>query len=77
IATANGGIAFGSGATATNANDVALGSGSVTGASNPTPNATIGGTQYAFAGTNPQSVVSVGAKGSERQITNVAAGQLS
>ena len=30
-----------------------------------------------FAGTNPQSVVSVGAEGKERQLVNVAAGAIS
>ncbi|ORC43833.1 hypothetical protein B2G74_33565, partial [Burkholderia sp. A27] len=60
-------MALGSGATAANAGDVALGSGSVTAAANPTSGATIGGKAYSFAGTSPTSVVSVGAPGAERQ----------
>ncbi|KVM71164.1 hypothetical protein WJ60_09125 [Burkholderia ubonensis] len=77
--TANGAgsVAMGSGAIANNPNDVALGSGSVTAAANPTATATINGTTYTLAGTTPTSVVSVGAPGAERQITNVAAGHLS
>ncbi|WP_431819371.1 YadA family autotransporter adhesin [Burkholderia sp. F1] len=71
-------VALGEGTTATNAGDVALGAGSVTAAANPVSRATVGNTTLAgFAGANPASVVSVGAAGSERQITNVAAGQVS
>ncbi|EDT10318.1 Haemagluttinin domain protein [Paraburkholderia graminis C4D1M] len=70
-------IAIGPNAVATNANDVALGSGSQTGTATPTASTTINGTVYSFAGTNPTSVVSVGALGAERQIQNVAAGTLS
>ncbi|WP_306641559.1 ESPR-type extended signal peptide-containing protein, partial [Burkholderia sp. MSMB1459WGS] len=71
-------IALGANASASaNSGDVALGSGSVTGATNPTASVTIGSTTYGgFAGTNPTSVVSVGKGGSERQITNVAAGRI-
>jgi trimeric autotransporter adhesin len=72
-----GSLAFGSNAVANNPNDVALGSGSMTAAPNPTASATIGGVVYPFAGAAPTSVVSVGAPGAERQITNVAAGQIS
>ncbi|WOE73892.1 hypothetical protein [Alterisphingorhabdus coralli] len=68
--------AVGTGAIANNVGDVALGSGSVSAAANPTANATIAGTTYNFAGDAPTSVVSVGAVGAERQITNVAAGQI-
>ncbi|OJA54107.1 hypothetical protein BGV69_24420 [Burkholderia ubonensis] len=77
--TANGAgsVAMGSGAVANNPNDVALGSNSVTAAANPTATGTIGGVTYNYAGTTPSSVVSVGAPGAERQITNVAAGHLS
>jgi autotransporter adhesin len=70
-------VAIGSGAVANNDGDVALGSGSVTAAANPTGSALINGTLYVFAGGSPTSVVSVGSVGNERQITNVAAGQLS
>lgn len=72
-----GGVALGDRAIATNANDVALGANSVTGTANPTAGDTINGTTYRYAGTNPASVVSVGSAGNERQITNVAAGQVS
>ncbi|QCP55019.1 hemagglutinin [Trinickia violacea] len=77
-----GAIAIGTGASANNKNDVALGAGSGTAAANPTNSATIatasGGqlTLSGFAGANPASVVSVGAPGAERQITNVAAGRV-
>ncbi|WP_176385965.1 YadA family autotransporter adhesin, partial [Paraburkholderia youngii] len=59
------------------AGDVALGAGSVTAAAVGTAGASIGGTDYAFAGANPASTVSVGSVGNERTITNVAAGRLS
>ncbi|AOJ48359.1 YadA family autotransporter adhesin [Burkholderia thailandensis] len=61
---------------------VALGNGTTVAAANPTSSATItttsGGqlTLSGFAGANPTSVVSVGAPGAERQITNVAAGRI-
>lgn len=71
------GVAFGTGATASNANDVALGAGSRTAAAVATTGATINSTAYTFAGAAPTSTVSVGAEGSERTITNVAAGRLS
>ncbi|EJK84880.1 YadA-like family protein, partial [Rhizobium sp. AP16] len=77
VATGTDSVAIGPNAVANNAGDIALGSGSVTAAANPTAGATIGGTAYTFAGATPTSVVSVGAVGAERQITNVAAGQLS
>ncbi|XHS33971.1 YadA-like family protein [Pseudoxanthomonas sp. UC29_72] len=76
VASTADGVALGHGAVATNAGDVALGAGSVTASSNPTPGGTIAGTSYTYAGTAPASVVSVGATGSERQITNVAAGRV-
>ncbi|OXH84329.1 hypothetical protein CA831_30710, partial [Burkholderia multivorans] len=59
-----------------NVGDVALGSGSVTAAPNPTPTGSVGGVTHTFAGGNPTSVVSVGDKGAERQVTNVAAGRI-
>lgn len=71
-----GAVAIGNGATATTAGGVALGQGSVDRAAIPTAGATIGGTAYSFAGATPASVVSVGTAGAERQIVNVAAGQL-
>ncbi|WP_277184955.1 YadA-like family protein [Caballeronia sp. BR00000012568055] len=58
--------------------NVALGQGSsVTSAAVSTSNAIIDGQSYSFAGATPEGVVSVGASGVTRQITNVAAGQLS
>lgn len=56
--------------------NVALGNDSVIGAAVPTKFVDISGTTYDFAGTNPTSVVTVGSAGAERQITNVAAGQV-
>ncbi|AEG06860.1 YadA domain-containing protein (plasmid) [Sinorhizobium meliloti BL225C] len=76
-ASAQGSVALGQGAQANNANDVALGSGSVTEAAVGTSGTTIRGKQYDFAGTAPVGTVSVGADGSERTITNVAAGRIS
>ncbi|MCW0424144.1 Autotransporter adhesin BadA [Xanthomonas sacchari] len=69
-------MALGSNAVANNANDVALGAGSTTGAASSPSSGTIDGTTYQYAGVNPGSVVSVGSQGNERQITNVAAGNL-
>jgi autotransporter adhesin len=58
--------------------NVALGQGSAVAAAGvPVPNATINGTSYTFAGGTPGGVVSVGSATVKRQITNVAAGQLS
>lgn len=71
-----GSLALGDTAVANNAGDVALGSGSTTGAVVNTPNTTINGTTYNFAGTTATSTVSVGAGGAERTITNVAAGRI-
>jgi autotransporter adhesin len=71
-----GSVALGDSAIANNLGDVALGSGSVTALPNSVSSVTVRGVAYAVAGTNPTSVVSVGAPGAERQITNVAAGQI-
>ncbi|OXJ15510.1 hypothetical protein CFB39_29845 [Burkholderia sp. AU6039] len=76
-ATAADALAFGTNAQANVANSIALGANSVTSAANPTSSATIGGVTYPFAGGSPVGVVSVGAPGQERQITNVAAGRIS
>ena len=76
VATGANSTAIGNGAVASHAGDVALGSGSVTTAAVGTAGATIGGTNYSFAGANPTSTVSVGSAGDERTITNVAAGRL-
>ncbi|WP_321902221.1 YadA family autotransporter adhesin [Paraburkholderia tropica] len=70
-------VAIGMGARANHANDVALGAGSSTSYAVSTPGAVFGNSYYNFAGANPTGTVSVGAQGSERTITNVAAGQVS
>uniref|UniRef100_UPI0005A75329 ESPR-type extended signal peptide-containing protein n=1 Tax=Paraburkholderia bannensis TaxID=765414 RepID=UPI0005A75329 len=75
-ATNTNAIAIGNGATAGTANSVALGNGATTAGANATSGGTIGGVSYTYAGTTPTGVVSVGAKGAERQVTNVAAGQV-
>src|SRR6185437_976787 len=78
--SANNAFVLGSGVTIAAGLDgaVALGNASVVAASNPTASTIINGTTYNFAGAAPAagSVVSVGSAGNERQITNVAAGQL-
>ncbi|WP_200899859.1 YadA-like family protein, partial [Lysobacter capsici] len=77
-ATVASGTAVGNGAIAgTQAGDVALGSGSITGAVVATSSNVIDGVTYNYAGTTPTSTVSVGAVGAERTITNVAAGRVS
>ncbi|MGE7137654.1 beta strand repeat-containing protein [Luteibacter sp. NPDC031894] len=78
-ATSNGiqAIAMGTGAEAAYAGSVALGSGSSTDAAIGTASAMLAGATYAFAGTTPGSTVSIGALGSERTLTNVAAGRIS
>lgn len=74
---ATGSVVIGANASATTPNSVALGADSTTGTATPATGATIRGTDYTFAGANPAGVVSVGSAGAERQIQNVAAGQLS
>ncbi|WP_205193845.1 YadA family autotransporter adhesin, partial [Burkholderia sp. LMG 13014] len=76
-ASGAGALAFGSGATANIANSVAIGMNSVTSPAVAVSSATIGGVTYFFAGSSPVGPLSVGAPGQERQITNVAAGQIS
>ena len=75
-ATGTNSVAVGTGASATTANSVALGNDSTTGTATAVTGTTIAGTSYTFAGAAPVGVVSVGSAGNERQITNVAAGQL-
>ncbi|MDW6025961.1 YadA-like family protein [Mesorhizobium sp. BAC0120] len=77
--TSNGiqATAVGAGATANEPGSVALGAGSTTAAAVATTGVTIKGVDYAFAGANPTSTVSVGSVGNERTITNVAAGRIS
>ena len=75
--TAKNGMALGNNTKVANENAVAIGVGSETAAAVATSSATINGTAHNFAGVNPASTVSVGKAGSERTITNVAAGRIS
>ena len=75
--TGKNGVALGSNTKVANENAVAIGNGSETAAAVATPSATINGVAHNFAGVNPASTVSVGKAGSERTITNVAAGRIS
>ncbi|WP_233271911.1 beta strand repeat-containing protein [Paraburkholderia acidiphila] len=77
VAQATNSVAIGHGANASTANSVALGNGALTSSAVATPSGVIGGTTYAYAGASPTGVVSVGAPGAERQVTNVAAGRVS
>ncbi|MEK7948850.1 autotransporter adhesin, partial [Pigmentiphaga sp. YJ18] len=76
-ATATSALALGRDAQANHVDSVALGADSVTAAAVGTASGTIAGTTYGFAGATPSSTVSVGSVGTERTITNVAAGRLS
>ena len=84
-ATAWDAYAVGNNTIADKSNSVALGTNSVTDNPVPTQQVVLNGVTHVFAGENPQSVVSVGSKGRagfggvkyyNRQITNVAAGQV-
>ncbi|WP_321952492.1 YadA family autotransporter adhesin [Paraburkholderia bannensis] len=75
-ASANNALSIGYGANASTANSVALGSNSTTSAAVPVTGGVIGDQYSTYAGASPVGVVSVGSMGAERQITNVAAGQL-
>ena len=71
-------MAMGRESSATHENSVALGSYSVSKAEKSVKEATVGATTYdGFAGTAPKGTVSVGTTGRERQIVNVAAGEIS
>ena len=70
-------IAIGTGAQANHKGSVAIGSGAQTAEAVGTASYTIAGNTYNFAGTEPVGTVSVGTEGSERTITNVAAGRIS
>jgi trimeric autotransporter adhesin len=70
-------VAIGTSAVANGANDVALGANSIASGATATTGTTIGGQNYAFAGTSPIGTLSIGSVGAERTITNVAAGRLS
>ncbi|MGP5663078.1 ESPR-type extended signal peptide-containing protein, partial [Psychrobacter celer] len=77
-ASATDSIALGTSATANNANSVALGSGSTTAAYVRTQTGTVNGKTYTYAGTPAtSSTVSIGASGTERTLTNLAAGRVS
>jgi len=76
-ATGLGSTALGVGATATNEGDVALGSGSTTEKVVATTGDTINGKAYTYAGSAPDSTVSVGQPTYKRTVTNVAAGRVS
>lgn len=77
FATATNAVAVGGKSVASHANSVALGFKSETKDATAVNEATVGKLTYSgFAGNNPQSVVSVGTEGAERQIVNVAAGQI-
>jgi autotransporter adhesin len=67
VSSTDNAIAIGANANASTVNSVALGANSVTGTATPVAG---------YAGSAPVGVVSVGDQGSERQITNVAAGQI-
>lgn len=71
-------VAIGRESNATHDNSVAIGAGSVSKKEVPVNRATIGTVTYIeFAGNNPVATFSVGAKDKERQIVNVAAGEIS
>ena len=84
-ATAWDAYAIGNNTISDKSNSVALGTNSVTDDAVPTQQVVLNGVTHVFAGENPQSVVSVGSKDRagfggvkyyNRQITNVAAGQV-
>ncbi|WP_109078633.1 YadA-like family protein [Aggregatibacter kilianii] len=71
-------VALGANATASHINAVALGSNSTTKAAVASNEATVNGVYYGgFAANQSGSVVSIGEVGRERQLVNVAAGQIS
>ncbi|MFC0695937.1 adhesin, partial [Paraburkholderia humisilvae] len=75
-ASANNAMALGTSATASVANSIALGANSLaTTAAVPVTGGTIAGTAYTYAG-SASGVVSLGTAGNERQVTNVAPGQV-
>ncbi len=77
-ASAEAALALGASANASHANAVALGANSVTKAAIASNEATVNGVYYSgFAANNAASVVSLGDAGKERQLVNVAAGQIS
>ena len=78
ITSAENATSIGAAATASHAGAVALGNGSTTRGATSENSATVGPLTYGgFAGNSPASVVSVGSAGAERQLVNVAAGNIS
>ena len=75
--TANNAFVMGNNVTNAIEGSVVLGNKSAVADAVGTANTIINGVTYNFAGTNPVSTVSVGSKGEERTITNVAAGRIS
>lgn len=75
-ATAANAIALGSWARAETANSIALGNYSTTSDAVNTAGVSIGGVNYGFAGSSAKGTVSFGNGSTKRQLTNVAAGQL-
>ena len=75
--TADNTFVLGNNVNTTQGNSIVLGNNSTDSAAVAVAGANIRGTDYTFAGTSPTGVVSVGSVGGERQIQNVAAGQLS
>ena len=77
-ASADYSIAIGNKANASTANSIALGANATTRSATNVTNATVAGHTYGgFAGTSPVGSVSVGKAGEERQLHNVAAGEIS
>ncbi|PKH22373.1 hypothetical protein CIG19_13810 [Enterobacterales bacterium CwR94] len=77
IATGADSVAIGPQAVASEDNSVAIGRGATTEAAVATASGTVNGVTYAYAGDTPAGVFSIGSSGAERQLTHVAAGQLS
>ena len=77
-ASADYSIAIGNKADASTANSIALGANATTRAATNVTSATVAGHTFGgFAGTSPVGSVSVGKAGEERQLHNVAAGEIS
>ena len=77
-ASADYSIAIGNKAVASTANSIALGANATTRSATNVTSATVAGHTFGgFAGTSPVGSVSVGKAGAERQLKNVAAGEIS
>lgn len=77
VADGTSAVVLGTGSQASNAGDVALGARAVTGTTVATSGITIAGQAYQFAGSAPESQVSFGNAAEQKQLQNVAAGQIS